>query len=104
MTGGGTTASADLGARFTAWDGYITGENLELEPPTRIVQSWRRTEFPAGTNDSRLEIILDEADGETKITLRHSEIPDGRNESYKWGLVDHYFEPMKAHFSGSKSD
>ncbi len=100
MTGGGAMASAEVGASYTAWDGYITGENIELEPPRRIVQTWRSSEFPTGTNDSRLEIVLDEVDGGTKVTFRHSQIPDGRGDSYKQGWVDHYFEPMKAYFGG----
>ncbi len=104
MTGGGADASPEVGARFTAWDGYITGENLELEPHKRIVQSWRSSEFPAGTNDSRLEVILGEVDGGTKITLRHSEITDGRGESYEGGWMDNYFEPMKAYFRDQSSD
>jgi activator of HSP90 ATPase len=100
MTGGGATASAELGARYTAWDGYITGENIELESPKRIVQTWRSSEFPIGTNDSRLEIVLDEVDGGTKVTFRHSQIPDGWGDSYKQGWFDHYYEPMKAYFGG----
>ena len=35
-----------VGGRFTAWDGYIQGATLELSPHTRILQSWRTTEFP----------------------------------------------------------
>ena len=93
-------ASAKVGAKCAAWDGYITGENLELDRPTLIVRSWRSSEFPAGVIDSRLEVMLEEAEGEMKVTLRHSEIPDGRSESYKSGWVGHQFEPMKAHFGG----
>ena len=32
MTGGTAHTSTDVGASFDAWDGYITGTNLELEP------------------------------------------------------------------------
>ena len=104
MTGGGATVSAVEGVSFTAWDGYITGENLELERPSRIVQSWRSSEFPASANDSRLEVVLHRVEGGTKITLRHSEIADGRGESYKQGWVDHYLEPMKAYFGDRATD
>jgi uncharacterized protein YndB with AHSA1/START domain len=41
MTGGEAEASNQLGAPHSAWDGYITGENLELGPGIRIVQTWR---------------------------------------------------------------
>ena len=45
MTGGEATMSDQVGADVSAWDGYITGRNLELVPGERIVQSWRTTEF-----------------------------------------------------------
>ena len=31
MTGGKATGSAKVGGKFTAWDGYISGLNVELE-------------------------------------------------------------------------
>lgn len=99
MTGGEATCDATVGGRFTAWDGYIEGKNLELEPGRRIVQSWRTSEFSTGHPDSRLEILLEPDPAGAKLTLRHSEIPDGRGDSYRSGWNDHYFEPMQAYFS-----
>ncbi len=70
-----------------------------LEPNHRIVQSWRTTEFPPESPDSRLELILEEVEGGTKLTLRHSNIPEGQGQMYKDGWVEWYFEPMQAYFS-----
>ena len=89
MTGGKATATAKVGARFTAWDGYIEGKTLELKPSRRIVQSWRSTEFPTDAKDSRLEVRLSPAKGGTRVTLVHSEVPDGQGESYKQGWRDY---------------
>jgi uncharacterized protein YndB with AHSA1/START domain len=47
--------SAQEGAAFTVWNGYITGRNLKLEPGRRIVQSWRTTKFTATDPDSQIE-------------------------------------------------
>jgi uncharacterized protein YndB with AHSA1/START domain len=99
MTGAGATSDARAGGAFTAWDGYISGTYLELEPGRRILMAWRTTEFPDDAADSRLEILLDAAPGGTTLTLRHSEIPDGQGEDYKEGWVDNYFVPMKAYFN-----
>ena len=44
MTGGAANASDEVGASFDAWDGYIEGKNVDLEPGRRIVQSWRWSE------------------------------------------------------------
>ncbi|MBI3743339.1 MAG: SRPBCC domain-containing protein [Chloroflexi bacterium] len=99
MTGGKATASAKAGSRFTAWDEYIEGRTLQLKPPRRIVQSWRTTEFPKDAPDSRLEVRLSPAKGGTRVTLVHSEVPDGQSDSYKQGWRDYYFEPMQAYFA-----
>ena len=45
MTGGAANMSEQIGAEVSAWDGYISGRNLELVPGERIVQSWRTSEF-----------------------------------------------------------
>ena len=100
MTGGAATVDPSADGKFTAWDGYITGTNLELEPDRWIVQAWRTTQFPEDSPDSRIEVLLEEVDGSTKITLTHSQIPDGQGKSYEQGWSDHYFEPMKNYFSG----
>ena len=49
MTGSEAITSDELGAEVSAWDGYISGRNLELVPGERIVQSWRTTESPTST-------------------------------------------------------
>jgi activator of HSP90 ATPase len=78
MTGGGpATATTGIGGAFTAWNGYIVGKNLRLEPGRRIVQSWRTTEFTDGDADSEIDVQLEAVANGTKITLRHSNVPEG---------------------------
>ena len=98
MTGSPAKVESKVGGSFTAWDGYISGKTLELKPHTRIVQAWRTTEFPEGSSDSRVEILLEAAKDGTKLTLKHSNIPKGQAESYKKGWKEFYFEPMKEYF------
>jgi activator of HSP90 ATPase len=99
MTGGAAQIDPTVGGTFSAWDGYISGTTLELEPHRHIVQSWRTVEFPADAPDSRLEITLEENAGETRLTLKHTHIPAGQGFSYESGWVDNYFEPMKEYFA-----
>lgn len=99
MTGSPAKVEPRVGGTFMAWDGYISGKTLELKPYTRIVQAWRTTEFPEDAPDSRVEIQLEETNGKTKLTLVHSEIPEGQAESYKQGWEDFYFKPMKEYFT-----
>ena len=98
MTGGAAQISDVVGATFTAWDGYIEGKNLELEPHRRILQSWRTTEFEANEADSQIEILLHETDGQTELTLIHTGLSES-GERYRKGWDNHYFQPMKAYFS-----
>jgi activator of HSP90 ATPase len=99
MTGSAAKATAKVGGAFSAWDGYISGKNLELKSPSRILQSWRTTEFSPDAPDSHLEVLLEETKGGTKVTLIHTAIPQGQGASYRKGWISHYFTPMKQYFS-----
>jgi activator of HSP90 ATPase len=101
FTGGAATCEPRVGGKFTAWDGYIAGTTVELAPFRRIVQTWRTTDFPAESPDSRLEVLLAEVDGGTRITLRHSGIPDGQEAGYRDGWEQYYFVPMREYFAQS---
>lgn len=102
FTGGEAKIDAQVGGKFTAWDGYIVGSTLELQPYSRIVQAWRTTEFPENSPDSRLELNFEPVDGQTRLILIHSDIPAGQEEEYKQGWLDYYFEPMEKYFSSVK--
>jgi activator of HSP90 ATPase len=101
FTGSPAKVDPQVGGSFTAWDGYIQGATLELEPFLRILQSWRTTEFPEDSPDSSLEVLVQEEKGGARLTLIHTQIPDGQAESYRQGWEDYYFQPMQAYFSGA---
>ena len=58
MTGGKAEVTDVIGATFQAWDGYIEGINLELDPGKRILQHWRTSEFEDEDEDSLLEVLF----------------------------------------------
>ncbi len=99
FTGSPAQIDPHVGGAFTAWDGYIQGTTLEIEPNRRIVQAWRTTDFPAGSPDSRLEVILDERTDGVEVTLIHTNIPDGQGDGYEQGWIDYYFAPMREYFA-----
>lgn len=86
------------GSKFSAWDKYITGSNLKLQPYGRIVQNWRTTDFPSGALDSRLEILFEKVKNGTRVTFVHTQIPEGQARGYKNGWKDYYLSPMKIYF------
>ena len=87
-----------MGGAFTVGDGYIQGKTVELAPFGKIVQTWRTTDFAPEDGDSRLEVVLEEVEGGTRITLSHSNIPDGQGTGYEEGWKEYYFKPMSEYF------
>ena len=98
FTGSKATGKAKVGAKFTAWDGYISGKNLELEKGKRIVQEWVTTEWPQDFPPSRLEFTFKKIDGKTELTMVHSDIPTDQEEELKQGWIDYYWTPLKNYF------
>jgi uncharacterized protein YndB with AHSA1/START domain len=99
MTGSAATTSDQVGAEVSAWEGYITGRNLELVPGERIVQSWRTSEFGDEHEDSVITLSLEPVEGGTLLTLEHSNVPDEQKSYEEGGWEANYFEPMIAYFS-----
>lgn len=99
----GSLATSEDDGRFTAWDGYIEGRTLEEVPPSKIVQAWRTTEFPEDAPDSIITVYFEAADGGTKVTVQHDNIPDGQGPGYESGWNDHYFDPMTRYFASPAS-
>ncbi len=98
MTGSPAKASADPGAEFEAWDRYIRGRNVAVERPTRIVQSWRTSNFDASDPDSQIEVLFEQKSGGTRVTIRHTRLP-AHGSRYETGWPKNYFEPMRSYFS-----
>jgi uncharacterized protein YndB with AHSA1/START domain len=103
FTGSEATVDANVGGGFTAWDGYIEGITEALEPHRRIVQRWRTSDFPPGSPDSRLEVLLEPTSGGVTMTLAHTQIPDGQGQQYAHGWMEFYFEPMQRYFAAEKA-
>jgi len=98
MTGGEAHMSDALGAEVSAWDGYISGRNLELIPGERIVQSWRTSEFADEHDNSIITVTLEKAPDGTLLTLVHSNVPDEQRSYEEGGWQSNYFEPMQEYF------
>lgn len=75
---------AKEGGKFELFGGNVSGEYLELVEPTKIVQSWRLDQWPAG-HFSRLEIKFDQNDVQNVTIMRvsWSGVPIGQEEVTK---------------------
>lgn len=99
MTGGKATGKAEVNGEFTAWDGYIFGRYLELEPGKRILVEWQTTAWPEAAKPSRLELTFAPVKHGTKLTMVHSDVPAEQVQDYDDGWRDYYWEPMAKYFS-----
>lgn len=99
FTGSPARIGSKVGDVFTAYDGYIDGLNLALEPGRRIVQSWRaREEGWPEEHYSQVSYTLEAVEQGTRVVLRHDRVPAELVENFRQGWKEHYLEPLKALF------
>ena len=97
ITGGKAVISPKIGGKFSAYDGYCTGVNLELRPGRKIVQAWRASDWPTGYH-SKVTFAFAPIKGGTRMAFTHAGVPDEQYESIKRGWIDFYWLPMRALF------
>ena len=98
FTGSEAKIDPKVGGRFTAWDGYIKGKNVELIRGRKIVQEWATSEWPADYPPSRLELSFSKVKTGTEILMEHSGVPVDEVDEVEQGWIDFYWEPMKTYF------
>jgi uncharacterized protein YndB with AHSA1/START domain len=104
FTGDEAIVVPEVGGEHQSAGGYIKGRTLELNEGSRIVQSWRTTEFPPESPDSRVEITLEPTLGGTLVTLLHTDIPVGQGDRYRQGWNEYYLTRLKTYFADSDSE
>jgi activator of HSP90 ATPase len=94
FTGGKAVISREVGGRFSTFDGYAEGVNLELIPNKKIVQSWRADDWPEG-HYSKAAFVLKEAASGTELNFTQTDVPVEFADDVAQGWQDYYWEPMK---------
>jgi activator of HSP90 ATPase len=94
FTGSKASISRRIGGKFTAYDGYIEGFNLELVPDEKIVQSWRGSDWPEG-HYSKATFALKKVEGGTRLVFTQTNVPEEQYEPISQGWRDYYWRPMK---------
>jgi uncharacterized protein YndB with AHSA1/START domain len=83
FTGGRATCIPKKGGRFSAWDGYIAGRNVELVKGKRIVQEWQTSVWPQGYCPSTLKIVLKKKGDGTELVMTHAKVPAEQAGEYE---------------------
>jgi activator of HSP90 ATPase len=95
VTGAPAKISAKAGTPFSAHDGYITGENIELLKDSLIVQTWRGSDWEPSDPDSIFIIQLEPKGKDVQLHMIHAGVPDRHAEHLAKGWHEHYWEPWK---------
>ena len=90
---------AKVGGKFELFGGNVSGEFVELQEPTRLVQTWRLDQWPKG-HFSKLQIDFDQNDVEhvTVMRVTWSGVPVGQEEVTKRNWGEYYVRSIKKTF------
>jgi activator of HSP90 ATPase len=94
FTGEKARIGRKIGEKFTAYDGYISGVNLDLVPDKKIIQSWRGNDWPEG-HYSRVTFSLQKVKNGTRLTFRQSGVPEKYYKDINQGWRDYYWTPVQ---------
>jgi activator of HSP90 ATPase len=90
---------AQPGGKFELFGGNVTGEFVELQEPTHIVQKWRLAQWPEG-HYSTLSIWFDQNDVDSVTVMRveWKGVPIGQEEPTKGNWGEYYVRSIKTTF------
>ncbi|MBR9704936.1 hypothetical protein GOV12_05980 [Candidatus Pacearchaeota archaeon] len=95
IIGGKVTNTQKVGGKFSAYDGYIFGEIIELDPGKKIVLKWACQDFP-DKQFSTVNIIFKGKTPKTcEIDFTHDDVPDELFEDLSLGWNEFYWDPIK---------
>ena len=94
FTGGAAMISRDVGGAFVTNSGYATGTTKELVQDTKIVQTWRASDWP-DDHYSTLTITLSPVSTKTKLSFVQTGVPEDQFEEISQGGYDYYWNPLK---------
>ena len=97
FTGSKAVIINDVGGKFTAYDGWIQGINIELVPGKKIVQKWRGDDWTEG-HYSIATFKMKKIDGGTRLEFTQTNVPEEHYKSIYDGWFEHYWEKMKKTF------
>lgn len=81
------------------FDGNVAGEFKELKEPSRIVQTWRLKQWPAGHYSKQiLNFDQNDVDGVTVMRVEWVGVPIGQEEVTKRNWDEYYVRSIKRTF------
>jgi activator of HSP90 ATPase len=81
--------------KFSVYDGYCHGYNIELVPHNKIVQAWHFAED--GWPDDHYSIctfLFEQNGNETKLNFLQTDVPEHKFDALTQGWIDFYWQPL----------
>lgn len=103
FSGASAKMSRKVGAKFTAYGGWIQGRNLKLIPDRLIVQEWRGVDWPKG-HVSKVMFLFTKAKTGTKLTFGHTKVPADKVAHISTGWKEQYWDKMKVALREKKKE
>jgi len=97
VTGRKAHISKKIGGAFSADNGAVTGVNVDLLPGKRLVQAWRRNDFPDGIYSMAAVTLTPTGDGGTELVLTHRGVPKWLIDSTEDHWRRDYWDKIRAH-------
>ena len=94
FSGEKASISRKVGVKFTAYDGWIQGRNLELVKDRKIVQLWRGDDWPKG-HFSKATFKFSGKGNVTRLEFIQEGVPVDVYKDISEGWKEHYWEKMK---------
>lgn len=101
FTGAKAVISKKVGGKYSAYDGYHGGVNLELIPEKKIVQSWHARNWEEG-HFAKATFRFSKIKNGTRVSFTHEGVPAFDYNAINNGWKEYYWKPMKKYFGNKK--
>jgi len=95
--GGDAQINAEKGGKFNLFSGVVSGENVEVVFPTKIIQKWRFSSWPEN-HYSIVTIEFEDKNGKTALKLEQTGVPEEDKERTEAGWQENFFKRIKGIF------
>jgi len=90
---------AKEGGKFELFGGNVSGEYVELQEPTKIIQSWRLDQWPKGHYSTlKIEFDQNDVDHVTVMRVTWDGVPVGQEDVTKRNWLEYYVKSIKQTF------
>ena len=102
VTGSAAKIQRREGAKFSAYDNYCYGKNLQLIPGRLIVQSWHAADWGDADAESTLILLFEQKGNDATVYMTHANVPANQYTALKDGWNSFYWQPWKAYLKNLK--